>query len=985
MSATLLTSSPLWTAAGWTMLHLVWVGLAIGVMAALARRLLRSTRPEVRYGVALAWLMVLSVSPAVIFVRVFEPTSRSEIAMVRVVKASQPVSSGSSGISDLPPPGFRDAVVDRPISDLRRSRLDFLVPYLPWFWLSGSLSTLVMLATGLIGVEQFRRSSRLIEVGELPTRCRALADSLGIARRVGVGICDRLSGPILVGIIRPLILLPPAALSGWSVEQIEMVLLHELAHLRRWDNLVNLMQRVVESLLFFHPVVWWLSGWVRLERELCCDRLVVDRLGRPIAYVEMLMTVAGSSQTGRRAVQAMADRQVMTRIRRLLNLEDRSMKLTMPEGLGVLVGVIVGVSLALGSQAAPPKPAGESEESIRQALRKAVDVVVKDIPRNRPEVVFSTMALVNIAETQLKLGDRVSALVTLLRAKESIEYLDPKTGDVDSFEGLTEIAKYQREAGDLSAARATLDRLAKLVESIKDFSRIEPLVWLPGEEQPRRGKHEIGAILRCGLLGLIAEERLALGDRDEACLLYERAVEAIRPEKGVLKPMFLAGIGSGMYQAGDRAEAKKVFEQAIKAATAELTKQEYQEGAMPRVVQAMAEIGDLDRAINLAQSLGKHGMPAAMRKIVESFAEDGFQGDWFDPAGVKILIGAKSLKVRDRAATIRAMPKIARAVLDFGDTLLQVHTLSIISNLQASAGDFVGARQTADSIPNVKRKDFPGPSDGLYDAVKPATFAINARLQAEAGDKVGAREGLHRALALSHAIETPDQKIVAQIVIVQKQIDCGDLVGAKALLVEVIPFALGQSEPARSRSLAMLIESQAKVGDVAGATKTATAIRDYPGLEKIRALNIMANRYEEAGDSVTAKAFLSQALKCAEAEVPENAAPLIGKLKPPQEIASHSWAAYEYEINPRIIEVQKQMQSMLLRARLVDTEEAVRLTLSMPEETRNMALSNLAEKLARQGDVARAVGLAKSLETPQGRLQVFNATAWAIRDREVRK
>ena len=67
-----------------------------------------------------------------------------------------------------------------------------------------------------------------------------------------------------------------------------MVLLHELAHLRRWNNLVNLLRRFVESLLFFHPVVWWLSGWVRLERALCCNRLVVERLGQPEAYAEML-------------------------------------------------------------------------------------------------------------------------------------------------------------------------------------------------------------------------------------------------------------------------------------------------------------------------------------------------------------------------------------------------------------------------------------------------------------------------------------------------------------------------------------------------------------------------------------------------------------------------------------------------------------------------------------------------------------------------
>ena len=169
-----------------------------------------------------------------------------------------------------------------------------------------------MLATGLLGVERLRRSSRLVEVGDLLRRCRALADSLGIAGRVGVGVCDRLAVPIVLGIVRPLVLLPSASLSGWSTLQLEMVLLHELAHVRRWDNLVNLLQRVVESLLFFHPVVWWLSGWVRLERELCCDRLVVERLGQPAAYAEMLVAVSGSTYRGRGALVAMADRQVLT-------------------------------------------------------------------------------------------------------------------------------------------------------------------------------------------------------------------------------------------------------------------------------------------------------------------------------------------------------------------------------------------------------------------------------------------------------------------------------------------------------------------------------------------------------------------------------------------------------------------------------------------------------------------------------------------------
>jgi len=967
-------------------LHLVWVGAAIGLAAALARRFLKPVRPEARYGVALVCLLALAISPAAIFVRVFEPDSGPRSAIVRAVRSSEHASSGSSAISDRLRrawPEVRGMAVFPPISDSSRSRLDLLVPYLPWFWLAGSLSTLAMLGTGLIGVEQLRRSSRLVEIGDLPRRCRLLADSLGIARRVGVGICDRLAAPILLGIFRPLILLPSAALTGWSIEQLEMVLLHELAHLRRWDNLVNLAQRVVESLLFFHPVAWWLSGWVRLERELCCDRLVVERLGQPFAYAKMLVALSGSIHRVRPAVLAMADSQVVTRIRRLFNLEDRTMKLTMPEGLGLVGAVIVGVSLMLGSQAGQSKRAGESEESIRQALRKAVDDV-KEIPPDPLENDLKVMTLTGIAEAQLKLGDRTSALATLQQAFESIDGFDPKKGDLEIVGTLIHVAKHQREAGDVAAARVTLNRMIKLVESLKDFSRVEDVIQVTGIEQPRREQHETGAIVRCELLMVIAEERLALGDHDEARALYRRAITAIQPQQDVLKPMALAEIGNGLHKAGDLAGARNVLEQARKAVS-ELTKPEDKEGAMPYVARAMAEIGGMDEALKLTRTLGKRGQLDAMRMIVESFADDDYHGPWDDPGGVKIVIGAESMKVKDRAATRQAMPKIAQAVRDTGNTILQVRALSMIANLQAKAGDFAGARQTADSIPNIKRKGFPGPSDGFYDAIKPATLAVNARLQAEAGDKAGASEGFRHAISLSRAIETADQKMVAQIVIVQKQIECGENGGARALLGEAIPFALGLTEPVRSRGLAMLVESQAKAGDVTGAAQTTKAIRDYPGAEKRRALGTIADWYEKVGDDATAQLVLRQILQNAAAKAQENDPSLRGKIKSPQAYAARSFVDFEYELDPKLVAHQKQVASIFLRARLGDSEGALRMARAMPGGMRNVVMSNLAGALARKGDVAGAFNLAASFETPQERLTAFQVTACAIRDRNTSK
>ena len=141
-------------------------------------------------------------------------------------------------------------------------------------------------------------------------------------------VCDRLASPILLGIVRPMILLPPAALTGWSQEQIEMVVLHELAHVRRWDNLVNLLQRIIESLLFFHPAVWLVSRWIRAERECCCDAVVVAQTGQRLAYAKTLAALAMPEVIPSSGLVAMAEQNVVVRISRILNLEDTSMKLS---------------------------------------------------------------------------------------------------------------------------------------------------------------------------------------------------------------------------------------------------------------------------------------------------------------------------------------------------------------------------------------------------------------------------------------------------------------------------------------------------------------------------------------------------------------------------------------------------------------------------------------------------------------------------------
>ncbi|HOB73865.1 MAG TPA: M56 family metallopeptidase [Phycisphaerae bacterium] len=329
---TRIMNSGYWLVAGWTMLHFLWVGVVIGLFATAGRLVLSSAQPVVRYTFALGCLVLLALAPLAIGV-VVANDNPTPIVTVR-----------SDGLS-LPREGPDEALgltlsattTGRPVDagsaaapsllSLAKEAAFTAVRYLPWVWLTGSPLAFLLVITGLAGAERLGRQSTLLTTGIVPDTCQRLLGALCMTRRVAVGVCHRLKSPVLIGILRPIILLPPAALAGWSPEQLEMVLLHELAHVRRWDNLVNLFQRIVESILFFHPVVWLVSEWVRAEREHCCDQVVLAYTRQPRAYAELLagMVLPISEHA---AFAAMGEANVVARIRRVLKLRDETMKLS---------------------------------------------------------------------------------------------------------------------------------------------------------------------------------------------------------------------------------------------------------------------------------------------------------------------------------------------------------------------------------------------------------------------------------------------------------------------------------------------------------------------------------------------------------------------------------------------------------------------------------------------------------------------------------
>ncbi|MHB1556467.1 MAG: M56 family metallopeptidase [Isosphaeraceae bacterium] len=992
-----------WTAAGWTMLHMVWIGAVGGIGSMVLRRLLRPSRPEIRHGAAVTCLLMLALAPGVLFARLYRPEAVTTPTSVPVPRLAEP-GADSPALPDLSPAlaSHRLAAPPAPVAApimAFAARFEPMVGYLPGVWLSGSLATLALVATGLVGVDRLRRSSRPLEADAIAARCRALAASLGIARRVGVAICDRIATPVLIGVVRPMILLPPAALCGWSIEQLEMALLHELAHVRRHDNLIALLQRLVESLLFFHPAAWWISSWVGLERELCCDRLVIEHTGRPRDYARMLAAMAGVVPAPRTAALAMAARPLLTRIRLILDMEDRSMKLTLKEWIGGLAAAVAVTAIMLAAHAGGPEPhEPNAADKDRQALARLSASILAQ-PDGRAPHEGKASAMVEVARAFLQIGDRASALEILRRIDRLAGDPPPKlTPDVkhdlrgwERFAALAESARLWREAGDTDGARKVLARAGRMIEALdggtvrdalervgkeidKDLARVGP-------DGPRRLNDEEAAFIAEASLMLI-DQYVALGDMATAREQIAGLRQSIEPLNGSIRFLFDGVIGGYMIRAGDRAGGRELIDRACRDAKT-MTDARARSSALAKLVATLAEAHELDRALAIVRELSSEAQQPAFGQVLDTLSDDDHTGPWLDPVGINIKIVDRWRTPKDPATTRAALPKIAEAARASGSVKVQARVLGIIAHLQARAGDIPGALATARSIPALRRSDFPGPSDGFYDAVKPVALAMIASVQAAAGDRLGASAALGEAEAIARPITAEDQKLIAMGVIAMQRAELGQVDMVRTIVGRCRTLALAQDEPRRSRVLLMLAEAQIKAGNETGALELIDAIRDYPGLEKARGLTTVADRREKAGDANSANELRRRAVALLEAKAPDK--PRMGKASNVNAIGRDTFIDFDLEMAPGFITHHRDRMLDSLRVRAGDLDGAIRSARALPPPKRDAALTRIAGDLANRGDVAHAAELVQSIDSLEARMGAFVSLAYSIRVRNEKK
>ena len=300
----------------WSLVHFLWQGALVAIALELALLCLRERSAGLRYVVRCAALAVMGAAPLV----TFWILRRRGIAAGEAGPTAPAGPSGDGGVW-------------------------LLLVVLVW-----SIGAGVCGARLLRGYLHIRRLQRGAAGDPLPAAWQARFDAL--ARRLGVRavarVIDsaRLSVPTVVGWIQPVVLMPACVLTGLSREQVEALIAHELAHVRRHDFVVNLLQCALEALLFYHPAVWWVSKGIRDEREFCCDDVAVGLAPDRVAYARALATLEAWRGTKLQIAMSTTGGSLMHRIQRTVGIRPQARARGPLSALGVLL-----VAAALGTTA----------------------------------------------------------------------------------------------------------------------------------------------------------------------------------------------------------------------------------------------------------------------------------------------------------------------------------------------------------------------------------------------------------------------------------------------------------------------------------------------------------------------------------------------------------------------------------------------------------------------------------------------------------
>ena len=332
---TSLAHTPAAKAFGWALFHFLWQGAAAALLLAIAFCILRT--PRGRYAAACFAMLAMVAAFAITFA--FEYPRYEPVALAHA-RTLAPAPAAASSLPFAPAPA--------PPTDP--------LPWIAPFWALGVLLFHLRSLGSWAAVNRLRRRGVCAAPREWQARLASLARALRVSRPVALLETCFADAPMVTGYLKPVILIPAGMLAGLPAEQLEAILLHELAHIRRHDYIVNLAQTFVEGMLFYHPAVWWVSSVIRGERENCCDDLAASFSGGAHRYAAALTALEETRSTVHQTALAATGGNLVKRVRRLLNQPESPRAILTPLFSAAILTVAVAVTAAAW-QSQPANPA----------------------------------------------------------------------------------------------------------------------------------------------------------------------------------------------------------------------------------------------------------------------------------------------------------------------------------------------------------------------------------------------------------------------------------------------------------------------------------------------------------------------------------------------------------------------------------------------------------------------------------------------------
>ncbi|TRY29902.1 M56 family metallopeptidase [Aliiglaciecola sp. M165] len=265
-----LLDSPVINALAMSLLHFLWQGLLIAFTLYLALQVVSKRQSELRYVVSLGAMAMCVVVPICTFLWVYQPVttvSADQLSPIVLASMSGEISASSS---------------------LHLLSWENVLSLMSVLWMVGVVYLSAHLIFELISVYQLPKKHVTQPDKDMQVLFDKLVNRLQVNKLTRLLISLKAEVPMVVGFIKPVVLVPFTMASGLTSAQLEMLLAHELAHVKRHDYLINFFQTLAEILLFFHPIVKWISDQIRIEREYCCDDIAVHTCGNAKAYATAL-------------------------------------------------------------------------------------------------------------------------------------------------------------------------------------------------------------------------------------------------------------------------------------------------------------------------------------------------------------------------------------------------------------------------------------------------------------------------------------------------------------------------------------------------------------------------------------------------------------------------------------------------------------------------------------------------------------------------